>query len=72
MATLNLKDTIVNISKAAAYDILAAQVKELKQVIKDLIEVGELDDLEFTDEEGTEEFKAVLNKAKILSFYIMA
>lgn len=58
---------IVNISKAGAYDVLSDQVKELKQVIRDLIEAGDLEDLEFTDKESTGAFKAILNKAKILS-----
>ena len=43
------------------------QVRELKQVIRDLIEKGELDDLEFTEANDTTEFKTILNRAKILS-----
>ena len=63
----DLFDQIVNITKASAYDILAGHVKELKEVIRDLIEKGELDDLKFTDENDTAEFKTILNRAKILS-----
>jgi hypothetical protein len=63
----DLFNQIANISKAGAYDILAQQVGELKQVIRDLIEKGELDDLKFTDENDTAEFKTILNRAKILS-----
>lgn len=63
----DLFNQIANISKAGAYDILAQQVRELKQVIRDLIEKGELDDLKFTDENDTAEFKTTLNRAKILS-----
>lgn len=63
----NLFEQIATISKAGAYDILAEQVKELKQVIRDLIEAGELDDISFTDANDTAEFKTILNRAKILS-----
>lgn len=63
----NLFEQIANISKAHGYDILVNQVKELKAVINDLIEVGELDDLTFTEEAQTEEFKSIINKAKILA-----
>jgi hypothetical protein len=63
----DLFDQIVNITKASAYDVLAGHVKELKEVIRDLIEKGELDDLKFTDENDTAEFKTILNRAKILS-----
>jgi len=63
----NLQEQIINISKAHAYDILADQVKELKEVIRELIEAGDLDDLTFTDSDSTNEFKTILNKAKILS-----
>lgn len=63
----NLFEHMANISKAHGYDILVDHVKELKQVIRDLIEKGDLEDLEFTDKESTDDFKATLNKAKILS-----
>jgi hypothetical protein len=63
----DLFDQIVNISKSSAYDVLAGHVKELKEVIRDLIEKGELDDLEFTEANDTAEFKTILNRAKILS-----
>ncbi len=63
----NLKEQIVNISKAGAYDVVSKQVGELKEVIRQLIDKGDLNDLEFTDKESTDEFKEVLNKAKILS-----
>lgn len=55
------------ITKAHGYDILANHVKELKEVVRRLIEAGDLNDLEFTDKEDTANFKAILNKAKILS-----
>jgi len=58
---------MATISKAHAYDILAKHVTELKQVIRQLIEVGELDDIEFTNSAATEEFKKIVDKAKILS-----
>lgn len=63
----NLFEQFANISKAHGYDILADQVKELKQVIRDLIEAGDLNDLVFTDQEDTDKFKAILNKALKLS-----
>lgn len=63
----NLFEQISNISKAHAYDIVVEQVKELKKSIRDLIEVGELEDLAFTEESQTTEFKEIVNKAKILS-----
>lgn len=59
----NLFEQMTAISKAGAYDALVPHVKELKQVIRDLIEAGDLNDLEFT----TDEFKAILNRAKLLS-----
>jgi len=62
-----LSEQIVNISKAGAYDIVSKQVGELKEVIRQLIDKGDLEDLVFTDQESTDEFKEVLNKAKILS-----
>lgn len=62
----NLLEILSNITKAAAYDVLVTQVKELKEIIRQLIEVGELDDLTFTEEKQTEEFKTLVNKAKIL------
>lgn len=62
-----LFEQIANISKAHGYDILAGHVNNLKQVIKELIEAGDLDDLVFTDKESTDNFKSILNKAKILS-----
>lgn len=62
-----LTESIVNISKAGAYDVVSKQVGELKEVIRQLIDKGDLNDLVFTDQESTDEFKEVLNKAKILS-----
>lgn len=55
------------ISKANAYDIVANQVGELKEAIRQLIEIGELEDIVFTDEAGTKLFKYWVNRAKILS-----
>ena len=63
----NLFEQMANIGKAHGYDILSEQVKELKQVIRDLIEKGDLNDLRFTDQESTDDFINTLNKAKILS-----
>lgn len=63
----NLFEQMANISKAHGFDILAKHVEELKQVIRDLIDKGDLNDLEFTDDESTKDFKEVLSKAKILS-----
>lgn len=63
----NLFEQMANISKAHGYDILSKQVGELKEVLRELIEVGELDDLTFTEEYQTEKFQSLVNKAKILS-----
>lgn len=62
-----LFESAVNISKAHAYDIVCEQVIKLKQIVKDLIEKGDLDGLEFTDQKSTDDFKATLRTAKILS-----
>lgn len=63
----NIFEQAALISKAHGYDILAAHVKELKEVIRQLIEVGELQDITFTDPADTIEFQAIVKKAKILS-----
>lgn len=63
----NLFDQMVNITKASAYDVTATQVIELKQVIRDLIEVGKLDKPAFNDQRDSDLFKLVVQKAKILS-----
>lgn len=67
-----LQEQIVNISKAHAYDILVEQVGELKAVIRELIEVGRLDihhmDFEYIADQ--EEFKKLVDKAKILSMEV--
>jgi len=63
----SLFEQMANISKAHGYDILAKQVGELKEVIRRLIEIGELQDLTFTDEAATKLFQYWVNKAKILS-----
>ena len=59
---------LVNITKANAYDILKQQVTDLKKTIRDLIEVGELEDLEFTSAEETAIFKKIVTNAKIKSY----
>ena len=59
---------LVNITKANAYDILKQQVTDLKKTIRDLIEVGELEDLEFTSAEETAIFKKIITNAKIKSY----
>ena len=61
----DLFEHLINISKASA--IAAAQVNNLKVIIRELIEFGELDDLAFTDENDTKKFKEILKKAKINS-----
>ena len=59
-----LFEQLTNISKAHAYDIVSKQVGELKEIIRQLIDLGDLNDLEFTTPEDTEAFKTILNKAK--------
>lgn len=63
----SLFEQFSNISKAQGYDIVSKQVIELKQVIRELISKGELEDIQFTDQDATEEFKRVLHNAKMLS-----
>lgn len=63
----NIFEQIVNISKSGAYDVLSGQVKELKTVIRQLIEVGKLQDIAFTDEDETKLFQSLVTKAKRLS-----
>ena len=62
-----LFEQLTNITKASAYDIVSAQVNDLKVIIRELIEFGQLDDLIFTDENDTKKFKEILKKAKINS-----
>lgn len=62
----NLLEQITNISKAYGYDILSTQVKELKLIIRELIRVGELEDLQFNDDADTAEFQYIVNRAKIM------
>ena len=63
----NLFDQMATISKAQGFDILSKQVGELKKVIRDLINVGELEDIEFTEPAATLYFQSIVKKAKILS-----
>lgn len=56
-----------NIAKANSYDIVSKQVVELKEIIRQLIEVGELDSITFTDPDDTYKFSNLVFKAKILS-----
>ena len=63
----DLFEQFANISKAQGYDILSKQVEELKAIIMQLIEVAELDTIQFTALENPEKFKTILNKAKLLS-----
>lgn len=63
----SLFEHAVNISKAHAYDIVSKQVVELKECISELVRVGELEDITFTDEAATKLFQYWVNKAKILS-----
>lgn len=64
---MDLFNQLANITKAHGYDILSEQVKELKSIIKRLIEVGELEDLEFTNQKETDQFQEIVKKAKIMS-----
>ncbi len=48
-------------------DLATSTIIELKETIKQLIEVGELEDITFTDKESTEEFQTLIEKAKKLS-----
>ena len=63
----NLFEQMATISRAGAYDVASQQVQDLKQVIRELIAFGELEDLEFTQPETTAAFKQLVQKAKILS-----
>ena len=63
----NLFEQAAQISKAHAYDIVSEQVKELKEVIRELVRVGELEDITFTDEAATKLFQYWVNRAKTLS-----
>ena len=58
---------MANISKAHAYDIASKQVGELKQIIREMIAFGELDEIEFTNEHQTAAWKQLINKAKVAS-----
>lgn len=58
---------ITNITKAHGFDILSNQVKELKEIINQLINVGELEDITFTDDADTAEFQDIVRRAKIIS-----
>lgn len=55
------------VSKAYGYDILVEQAKELKETIRLLIELGELEDLTFVGSTDTALFQALVKKAKLLS-----
>ena len=61
-------EELTNITKANAYDILKQQVADLKKTIRNLIEVGELEDLKFTSAEETAIFKKIVKDAKIKSY----
>lgn len=63
----NLFEQFATITKASAYDIVSKQVGELKEVIRELIEEGELDKMA-TNPGATDRFKKLVKKAKILSF----
>ena len=63
----NLLEQMANITKAHGYDILSEQVGKLKSVIKELIEVGELEDITFTEQADTDKFQAIVKKANLLS-----
>ena len=47
--------------------ILSGMVRDLKQVTRELIAFGELDDLAFTNEHETKAFQQLVEKAKKLS-----
>lgn len=63
----SLFEQMTNITKAHGYDILSEQVKELKEAINELIRIGELEDLTFTDDAATKLFQHWVNRAKILA-----
>lgn len=67
MDSNSLFEQMTYISKAGAYDALVPHVKELKEAIRQLIEIGELEDLTFTDEAATKLFQYWVKKAKLLS-----
>lgn len=54
-------------NREANHYTLAGIVKELKKTTRELIEVGELEDLTFTDEKETERFQSIVKKAKLLA-----
>lgn len=56
----NLFEQMANISKANGYDILAVHVKELKEMMRELIEAVE-------KKMPENELNPIINKAKILS-----
>ncbi len=63
----SLFEQMATISKAHAYDTMVSLVIDLKQIIRELIDKGDLEDLVFLNPEDTAKFKKVLNRAKILS-----
>lgn len=64
----SIYEQITAINKAHGFDILAAHVKELKQVIRELIDKGGLDNLTpYTDKEQEKKFQEILNRAKKLA-----
>jgi len=62
-----LTESIVNISKAGAYDIVSKQVGELKEMIRELLKEGELEELDFIEPEENEKWQAIVKRAKLLS-----
>lgn len=74
MTTENMTDTLSDfifnelntLNKAAAYGYLLPKYQELKKLIIDLIDLGELESIIFTDEEDTRRYREVLDKIKLL------
>jgi hypothetical protein len=62
---VTLSDFLFNelntLNKAAAYGYLLPKYEELKKLIIDLIDLGELESITFTDEEDTRKYREVLN-----------
>lgn len=53
-------------SRENTHYILSGMVRDLKQVIRELIAFGELEDLTFTNERATKAFQQLIEKAKKL------
>lgn len=63
----SLFEQMSNISKAHGYDILAKQVGELKQVIRELTKEFDSHEIKFVDQNDAWRFQSIVSTAKILS-----